>query len=110
LVDVHPNGFAQRLCDGLVRLRYRGGHDRALTVEPGAVYEVDVAMWDTAHRFLAGHRVRLDVASSAHPKFGVNLGTGGDETNARTGVIARNVLHHSANRPSRLVLTLLPTK
>ena len=27
LLDVHPNGFAQRLCDGLVRLRYRDGHD-----------------------------------------------------------------------------------
>ena len=109
LLDVHPNGFAQRLCDGLVRLRYRYGHDRALTVEPGAVYEVDVAMWDTAHRFLPGHRVRLELASSAHPKFAPNTGTGGDETEARHGVIARNVLYHSPARPSRLVLTVVPS-
>jgi putative CocE/NonD family hydrolase len=108
LLDVHPNGFAQRLCDGLVRLRYRGGHERAVPVESGAIYEIEVAMWDTAHRFAPGHCLRLEVASSAHPKFAANMGTGGDETEVREGVIARNVLHHSATRPSRLVLTVLP--
>jgi putative CocE/NonD family hydrolase len=110
LLDVHPNGFAQRLCDGLVRLRYREGHHRASAVEGGASYEVEVAMWDTAHRFLPGHCVRVEVASSAHPKFAINTGTGGDETEAHEGVVARNVLHHSALRPSRLVLTVLPQR
>ncbi len=105
---MHPNGFAQRLCDGLVRLRYRDGHERAAPVEPGAVYEVVVEMWDTAQRFQPGHRIRVEIASSAHPKFAVNLGTGGDETVATEGVIAHNVLYHDADRPSRLVLTVVP--
>ncbi len=107
LVDVHPNGFAQRLCDGLVRLRYRGGHDRLMPVEPGTVYEVEVVMWDTAQRFLPGHRIRLEVASSSHPKFSPNLGTGGDEAEETDGVLARNMLHHDPDYPSRLVLTVL---
>jgi putative CocE/NonD family hydrolase len=109
LLDVHPNGFAQRLCDGLVRLRYRAGHAKALRVEPGVVYEVEVVMWDTAHRFVPGHRVRLEVASAAHPKFAVNMGTGGDQAEVREGVIAHNLLHHSATRPSRLVVTVMPS-
>ena len=108
LLDVHPNGFAQRLCDGLVRLRYRDGHERAAPVEPGAVYEVVVEMWDTAQRFQPGHRIRVEIASSAHPKFAVNLGTGADETLATEGVIAHNVLYHDADHPSRLVLTVVP--
>jgi len=107
LLDLHPGGFAQRLCDGIVRLRYRGGQERALEVESGTVYEVEIAMWDTAHRFLPGHRIRLEVASSAHPKFAVNLGSGAEETTATVGVVARNVLHHNAARPSRLVLAVL---
>lgn len=107
LLDVHPGGFAQRLCDGLVRLRYRGGHGRALPVEPGWGYEVEVIMWDTAHHFLPGHRVRLEVASSAHPKFAVNTGTGRDESEEVGVVVARNILHHTATRPSRLVLGVL---
>jgi putative CocE/NonD family hydrolase len=108
LLDVHPNGFAQRLCDGLVRLRYREGNDRALPVEAGGVYEVEIPMWDTSQRFLPGHRIRVEIAGSAHPKFAANLGTGGDDTTATEGVIARNMLHHDAARPSRLVLTVVP--
>lgn len=106
LLDVHPNGFAQRLCDGVVRLRYREGHERAVLVQPGTVYEVEVVMWDTAQRFLPGHRIRLEVASSAYPKFAPNLGTGGDEAQATEGIIAHNVLHHDALRASRLVLPI----
>jgi putative CocE/NonD family hydrolase len=108
LLDVHPNEFAQRLCDGLVRLRFREGHDRVQPVEADTVYEVEVPMWDTCHRFGPGHRIRVEIAGSAHPKFAVNLGTGGDDTTATDGVIARNVLHHDAARPSRLVLTVVP--
>jgi uncharacterized protein len=107
LVDVHPNGFAQRLCDGLVRLRYRAGHERAQPVEPDSVYEVEVVMWDTAQRFLPGHCIRLDVASSAHPKFAVNLGTGGDASTATSAIVAHNRLYHDDARPSRLLLTVL---
>ena len=33
LVDVHPGGFAQRLCDGMVRLRYRDGFGRGQPVD-----------------------------------------------------------------------------
>jgi uncharacterized protein len=106
LVDLHPNGFAQRLCDGVVRLRYRAGHKRAEAVVPDAVYEVEIVMWDTAQRFLPGHRIRLDIASSAHPKFAVNLGTGGDESTATHGFVAHNRLFHDPARPTRLLLTV----
>jgi hypothetical protein len=108
LVDLHPNGFAQRLCDGLVRLRHRAGHEQAEPVEPDTVYEVEVVMWDTAQRVLPGHCIRVAIASSAHPKFAMNMGTGGDESQATTGVVAHNRLYHDAARPSRLLLTVLP--
>ena len=109
LLDIHPNGFAQRLCDGLVRLRYRDGHDHPSPVQPGTVYEVEVVMWDTCQRLHAGHRVGLEVASSAHPKYASNLGLAGDQTTATEGTIAYNRLHHGAAHPSRLVLTVAAT-
>jgi len=104
LIDVHPGGFAQRLCDGMVRLRYRDGFDDQQSVMPGEVYEVEVAMWDTCVRLPAGHRIRLEIASSAFPKYDVNLGTGGDMVTETTGVIAHNTIWHTAERPSRLQL------
>ena len=107
LVDLHPNGFAQRLCDGLLRLRYRTGHEHAQPVQPDTVYEIEVVMWDTAQRFLPGHCIRLEIASSAHPKFATNLGSGGDESTATDAVVAHNRLYHDAAHPSRLLLTVL---
>lgn len=104
LIDVHPNGFAQRLCDGMVRLRYRNGMDKAEPVTPGEVYEVRVVMWDTCVRLEAGHRVRVEVASSAFPKYDVNLGTGGDMFSETEGTQAANRIWHTPDRPSRLIV------
>ena len=104
LLDVHPGGFAQRLCDGIVRLRYRDGFDAERPVTPGEVYEVEIRMWDTCVRLPAGHRLRVEIASSAFPKFDVNLGTGGDMITEIEGVIATNRLWHTPSRPSRLIV------
>jgi predicted acyl esterase len=65
-------------------------------------------MWDTAQRFLPGHRIALQIAGAAHPKFAVNLGTAGGQAVQTEGVIARHTLYHDAARPSRLLLTVLP--
>jgi putative CocE/NonD family hydrolase len=108
LLDVHPNGFAQRLCDGVLRLRYRDGFSRQNLVAPGEVYEVSIPMWDTCVRLEPGHRLRLEIASSAFPKIDVNLGTGGDMVTETDGVVARNQLWHTAARPSRLLLHTRP--
>ena len=104
LVDVHPGDFAQRLCDGMVRLRYRDGFEGEQAVVPGEVYEVEIAMWDTCVRLPAGHRLRVEIASSAFPKYDVNLGTGGDMITETAGVAATNRIWHTPARPSRLVL------
>ncbi|HEV2377957.1 MAG TPA: CocE/NonD family hydrolase [Streptosporangiaceae bacterium] len=104
LLDVHPGGFTQRLCDGMVRLRYRDGFDREQQVTPGETYQVTISLWDTCVRLPAGHRLRIEVASSAFPKYDVNLGTNEDVTTATTGVLAHNRLWHTPSRPSRLIL------
>ncbi len=104
LTLLEPSGRARRLCDGMLRLRYRSGFEREEPVRPGDVHEVEIAMWDTAIRVMPGQSLRLDIASSAFPKHEVNLGTGGDIISEVEGVLAENTLWHSAGRPSRLIL------
>ncbi|HEY2442205.1 MAG TPA: CocE/NonD family hydrolase C-terminal non-catalytic domain-containing protein, partial [Streptosporangiaceae bacterium] len=77
-------------------------------VTPDEVYEVSIAMWDTCLRLLPGHRLRLEIASSAFPKVDINLGTGGDMVTETEGVIAHNRIWHTADRPSRLLLHTRP--
>ena len=46
----------------------------------------------------------MEIASSAFPKYDVNLGAGGDMITEIEGVIATNRLWHMPSRPSRLIL------
>ena len=110
LVDVHPGGFCQRLCDSVVRARYREGVERAVFMEPGRVYEFDIHMWNTSQVFLAGHRIRLEVSSSAFPKYDRNLNTGEDIGTGTRMAIAENSVWHDAERPSALVLPVVGEK
>ena len=59
-------------------------------------------------RFGAGHRVRVEISSSNFPRYDRNLNTGGSNYDESESVVARNVVHHSAEHPSRIVLSVLP--
>jgi hypothetical protein len=108
LVDVHPSGFCQRLCDGVTRARYREGVDRAVLMEPGKVYQLEVDMWNTCHVVKSGHRIRLEVSSSAFPKYDRNLNTGEDIGTGTRMIAAENRVWHDTQHPSRLVLPIIP--
>lgn len=108
LSDVAPDGYAQRLNAGIVRLRYREGYEQIKLVQPGEVVKVEVDMWATGHQFQLGHRVRLEVTSSAFPTWAPNYNTGGNVWEETEPVIAEQTVYHSAQYPSRLILPELP--
>jgi putative CocE/NonD family hydrolase len=108
LSDVGPDGYAQRLNAGIVRLRYREGYEQIKLVQPGEVVKVEVDMWATGHQFQPGHRVRLEVTSSAFPTWAPNYNTGGSVWDETEPVIAEQTVYHSARYPSRLILPELP--
>lgn len=106
-LDVWPNGFAQRLTDGLVRARFRNGMDAPSLIEPGRIYEYTLDLWNTSQVFLPGHSIRLEVSSSAFPKYDRNLNTGSDLATGTELVVANQMIFHDAAHPSRLVLPLV---
>ncbi|WP_327658056.1 CocE/NonD family hydrolase [Streptomyces sp. NBC_00483] len=98
----HPHGFAMNLTDGIFRCRFHRSFERPEPLVPGEVYEIEVTAPDTANRFAAGHRIRLDVSSSNFPRFDVNTNTGEPEAATRRSAIAVNRVHMDAVRPSAL--------
>jgi uncharacterized protein len=110
LVDVHPTGFCQRLCDGMARARFRDGMMREVPMQPGTVYRFEIDMWSTSQVFLAGHRIRLEVSSSAFPKYDRNLNTGLPIAAGTAMEVARNRVWHTSAYPSALVLPEIPAK
>jgi uncharacterized protein len=110
LVDVAPDGFAQNLTEGILRMRYRVSPEHAVLVNPGQIYEISIDLWATSNVFLRGHSLRLEISSSNFPRFDRNLNTGEDIKLARTSVAASNSILHDAQHPSALVLPVVPSK
>jgi putative CocE/NonD family hydrolase len=108
LVDVWPNGFAQNLTSGILRMRYRNSQEKPELANPGETYHVTVDLWATSNVFLAGHKLRLEVSSSNFPRFDRNLNTGEIQARATRMIKATNVIYHDKAHPSALVVPVVP--
>ncbi|MGW0587192.1 CocE/NonD family hydrolase [Streptosporangium sp. NPDC002607] len=109
LVDVHPDGRAINLCDGIQRMRYRDSLEKPELMEPGVVYEITVDLLATSNVFLPGHRILVEISSSNFPRFDRNSGTGGVITREHESemAVALNRIHHGPSYPSRVTLPVI---
>ncbi len=110
LVNVHPEGYAQNLTDGIIRARYRNferGEAPSL-IEPGTAYEYEIDLWATSNVFKAGHRIRLDVTSSNFPRWDRNPNTGHDFGADSDMKVAHQTILHDREHPSYVVLPIVP--
>ena len=105
----YPEGYHLNLGDSIIRARYRNGFDRAEMMDPDAVYKVSVSLQPISNLFKAGHRIRLDIASSNFPRFDVNPNTGEPMGRHTHTAKARNTIHLDSSRPSHAILPVVPT-
>ena len=107
VIDVLPDGTAYNLDETIQRLRYRDGDDKTVWMEPGKVYKVTLTPMNTSNYFDAGHSIRIEIAGSNFPRFDRNLNTGGNNYDETAGVIAHTSIHHSAQYPSTLTISVV---
>jgi putative CocE/NonD family hydrolase len=108
LVDVHPDGYARNLTDGIIRGRYRESRAKATLLKPGEVYEYTIDLWATSNVFKAGHCIRVEIASSNFPRFDHNPQTGEPSGEASRLEPALQRVFHDESRPSHIVLPIIP--
>ena len=108
LTDVHPDGYSQTIRQNILRARYREGDEAPVLMEPGEIYEFEIEMYPVSNLFRAGHRIRLTVSSSSFPKWYPNGNTGREMDEDMPGVVAENTIYHDAERPSRVILPIIP--
>jgi len=99
LCDVDERGRSTNVCDGLVRVEV----GRAPRDAEG-VWRARVALWPTAQRFRRGHRIRVQLASGAHPRFARNLGTGEPIATGTALLASEQSIHHRPGRASAIEL------
>ena len=67
LCDIAPNRASTRVSFGLLNLTHRNGHENPEPLIAGTRYTVDVTLNDIAHRFKAGHRIRISLSTAFWP-------------------------------------------
>jgi hypothetical protein len=108
ILDVHPDGFAQRLNDGIVRAKFRHSDSKPELLTPGKAETYEIDAWATCVELQRGHRLRVDISSSAFPKFQPNLNTGGDDGVGTERLTAAQTVYHERTRASYLVVPIVP--
>ena len=101
LCDVDQRGTSLNICDGLLRVQ---PHQPAPAADGTLPLTID--LWPTAHRFLRGHRLRLQVSSGAHPRYARNTGSGERLASATKLLVADQSIYHDPDHPSAIFLSL----
>lgn len=105
LVDVHSDGSAYNVSEGILRRRYSGATETARGNQPS---EIRIDLWPTSMVFLKGHRIRLEVSSSNYPRFDRNPNTGRPISTETQPIVATQRVYHGRETPSRLILPVIP--
>ncbi len=112
VTDIHQDGRALLMMDGVIRAMYRDGATEPKALSPGAAAEVHIHLGGIHHTFAAGHRIGLDVTSSNFPRRARNPNSGHPvlaDDGATDIRVATNTLHHAGDKASYLVLPVVPT-
>lgn len=107
VTDVDEEGNSIRMCDGILRARFRKSFIEPSLLLPGEIVRYEIPMTWISNRFAAGHRIRVEIASGADSSVFPNSNTGlpiADDTSAR---IARQTVFHGGRRQSRIVLPVV---
>ena len=109
LCDVDDKGDPRRnVVDGIRRLSPATvlGQGRAGAGADG-VLAVDVELFPTAYRLLAGHRIRVQVSGGAFPRYARNFGTADPFGTASSGIRNKFEVFADAAHPACVVLPFL---
>ncbi len=111
IADVRPDDYSQNITpplSGIMRARYRESESNPVLLEPGKTYKFTIDSMYTSHVFKAGHKVRVWISSSYFPHVDRNPNTGKPFGSGTDMIPARQTIYHDAQRPSRIILPVMP--
>jgi hypothetical protein len=112
--DVHEDGRAIIICEGMVRTRFSqerqdppASRENPKLAVPDLPSKYFVSLWHTSMVFKAGHRIRLELTSSNFPRFDRNPNTGHDLGVDAKMRLANNKVYHYGDYPTHLTLPVV---
>lgn len=104
LTDVDEMGNSIRMCDGIVRARFRKSFIEPKLLLPGEVVRYEIPLTWIAGRFQKGHRLRVEVGSGADYSVFPNPNTGHLMADETEWVIANQTVYSGGMHPSHILI------
>lgn len=111
LIDVHPDGKAMLVLDGVIRALYRESPKKPVPMEPNTIYAFTISLGHMSHVFKAEHQIEVNISSSNFPRRARNTNSGNPLYTAdseKDMIEATNTVYHASQYPSYLILPVLP--
>ncbi|MBC8229302.1 CocE/NonD family hydrolase [bacterium] len=109
LIDVHPDGTAYNLTEGIIRARFRESiWEPPKFLVPGKIYEYTIELLPTSNVFLKGHSIRVHITSSNFPLWDRNPNTGNEQGMDAEMQIVEQTIYHDGKYPSHIALPIIP--
>jgi putative CocE/NonD family hydrolase len=106
LLDVWPDGYAQRLLDGMIRLKYRETPYVALPYKKNDIVSISIDLWNTFQTIKKDHKLRIEISSSAFPKYARNQNIEGEQYGTKETAIANQKVYHGKKYSSSVSFSI----
>jgi len=103
LVDVHADGVAYNVSDGILRQDYPSSSSHLQSPR-----QITIRLWPTSMVFKKGHHIRLEITSSNYPRYDRNPNTSRNIAVETSTNVAIQSVYHGSTTPSRLILPIVP--
>ncbi|HYE82007.1 MAG TPA: CocE/NonD family hydrolase [Clostridia bacterium] len=104
LTDVDGSGNSIRLCDGVLRAKFRQGFDKIVLLEPGKIEKYVIKTSKVANTFKKDHRIRLQITSGAENLIFPNPNTGNNFFEDTEALVASQKIYHGGKYETKVRL------
>ncbi len=108
ICDVDARGVSRNVVDGVRRLSPKTVPASDARRSDDGILAVDVELFPTAYRIMAGHQIRVQVSGGAFPRFARNFGTADPFGAAIRGRRCRFEIYTDSRHPAHVLLPVLP--
>ena len=107
ITDLDQAGNSIRMCDGIVRAKFRKSFIEPKLLLPGEIVRYEIPMTWISNRFEVGHRIRVEVASGADNSIFCNTNTGLPIVDDVDKVVAEQTVYSGGDHCSRVILPII---
>ena len=107
ITDVDEKGNSIRLCDGIIRAKFRKSFIEPKLLLPNEIVRYEIPLTWISNTFAAGHCIRVEITSGAANSVFPNTNTGLPAADAMDTVIANQTVYHGGSQASYIILPII---